>query len=92
MGDGAGGTDTAATAGATSASGAAFTGAASIAAVDAAGGAAAGTGSVVCACLTPAHPAARKQESVSAMLADRDIAAQSNIGLSGSATTDEALH
>jgi hypothetical protein len=86
VGDVAGTPDTAATAGAVSASGAA-----SVTAADADGGAT-GTGSVVGACLTPAHPAARKQESVSTMLADRGIAAQSNIGLSGSATTDEALH
>jgi hypothetical protein len=48
-------------------------------------GGATGTGSIVCVCLTPAHPAAIKQESVSTMLAERDIAAQWNIGLSRSA-------
>jgi hypothetical protein len=55
-------------------------------------GGATGTGSVVCACLAPAHPAEKKQESVSTMLADRDIAEQWNISLSGSVTRGEALH
>jgi hypothetical protein len=78
-------------AGATSTCGTADgTGAGSTTAIDADGGAA-GTGSVVCACLVPAHPAARRQEIVSTTPADRDFAAQWNIGLSGSATTGEAL-
>jgi hypothetical protein len=77
-------------AGATSTCGTAGTGASSTTAIGAAGGTT-GTGSVVCACLTPAHPAAIRQESVSAMLTERDIAAQWTIGLSGSATTDAAL-